>query len=132
MTLEIILAGGLVIVRGHACNILFLDSGASYMCQVCENILSYTLIFYAFFCVSVQFSSVAQLCLTLCNLLNCTLELKKKRPKHSIVFHKSSAVWSVWMGRDLLGCVREHQTQNLDRMTGLLLSTDSLLFTVLD
>ena len=48
MTLEIILAAGLVIVRGHACNILFLDSGASYMCQVCENILSYTLIFYAF------------------------------------------------------------------------------------
>ena len=48
--------GGLVTVRGHACNILFLDSGASYMCQVCENVLSYTLIFYAFFCVSVQFS----------------------------------------------------------------------------
>lgn len=23
--------------RGHACNILFLDLGASYMCQVCEN-----------------------------------------------------------------------------------------------
>ena len=39
--------------RGHAYNILFLDSGASYICQVCENVLSCTLISYAFFCVSV-------------------------------------------------------------------------------
>ena len=38
----------------------------------------------------------------------------------------------MWMGHDLLAREREHQTQNLDLVMGLLLSTGSLLFTVSD